>query len=236
MSQMMRRIAVITLLFASLACREKVKQYGIERQLHLPGQRVQVWAIAPAVNLSGISAVDPLLQADLVYQQLQAVHGVKVIPVNRVVEVYASLQITQAQSQEQAALVCDLLAADGLIVPAVTAYDPYNPPKLGASLQLFRRSGGYARPEGLDPRELARMASPGPTESLPSSPDLLQVVGMYDAANGSVREKLASYADGRNDPVGPLGPKEYLVSMDRFCGFAYSDLIERLMLKMQTEQ
>lgn len=233
---MMRRIAVVALLFASLACRENVKQYGIERQLHLPGQQVQVWAIAPAVNLSGISAVDPLLQADLVYQQLQAVHGVKVIPVNRVVEVYASLQISQVQSQDQAALVCDLLAADGLIVPAVMAYDPYNPPKLGASLQLFRRPGNYVRPEGIDPRELARMARPGPTESLPSPTALLQVVGMYDAANGSVREKLASYADGRNDPVGPLGPKEYLVSMDRFCGFAYSDLIERLMLKMQTEQ
>ncbi len=228
----MRSIFVLVMV-AVTGCRDAKPQYGIERQLFLPGQRVQVWAVAPAGNLSGVRDVDPLLQADIVYQQLQAVRGVKVIPVNRVVEVFASLQITQVSSDQQAALVCDLLAADGLIVPTVTAYDPYNPPKLGASIQLFAKPSNYARPEGLDPRELSRMASPGNTESLPAQAGLMQVVGIYDAATGSVREKLAEYADGRNDPAGPLGSKEYRVSMDRYCGFVYHDLIEQLMLKLQ---
>jgi hypothetical protein len=56
---------------------------------------------------------------------------------------------------------------------------------------------------------------------------------MYDAANGSVREALLVYSQGRNDPVGPLGAKEYLVSMDRFCGFAYRSLAETLLYEMR---
>ena len=51
----------------------------------------------------------------------------------------------------------------------------------------------------------------------------------FDAANGTVRDRLAAYAAGRNDPVGPLGHKEYYVKMDRYCGFAYSELIEQLI-------
>jgi hypothetical protein len=185
------------------------------------------------MDLSGMEGVDPLLQADLVYQQLQAVNGVKAIPVNRVIEVFASLEIDSIQSDQQAAIVCDLLAADGLVVPTITAFDPYNPPKLGASLQLFRKPAGHALPPGIDPRELSRMASPPPQTALPSETSLVQAVGMYDATSGSVREKLAIYADGRNDPQGPLGAREYLLNMDRYCGFVYHDLIEQLLLRLQ---
>ena len=34
---------------------------------------------------------------------------------------------------------------------------------------------------------------------------------------------------GRNDPLGPLGPKEYFVSMDRYCGFVYHELLADLL-------
>ena len=49
------------------------------------------------------------------------------------------------------------------------------------------------------------------------------------AANGSVREAVLTYAKGRNDPLGPLGSKEYLVNMDRYCGFVYHALITDLI-------
>src|ERR1700679_126616 len=83
---------------------EKPKPYGVETQTFLPVRKRQVWAIAPAVNLSGELHADPILQADLVYGQLQQVKGVVVIPVNRVVEVYQALRIVQVQSEKQAAL------------------------------------------------------------------------------------------------------------------------------------
>lgn len=231
----MKKYAALLLvaMIATIGCQKK-KEYGRERQLFLPMANTQVWAVAPVANLSGINDVDPLLQADLLYAQLQTVAGVKAIPVNRVLEVYASLQIDGVQSEKQAALVCDLLGADGLIVATVTAYDPYHPPKVGVSLQLFTRNGGAIRSSGIDPRELSRMASPGNTESLPYDAQLLQVVGIYDAANGSIREKLLSYADGRNDPIGPMGAKEYFASMDRFSSFVYHDLLEQLLPRLAT--
>lgn len=205
-------------------------QYGVERPSFMPGVKRQVWAVAPVQNLSGEKGVDPLLQADLVYQQLQQVQGLTVIPVNRTAEVFASLRLEKVQSEEQAALVCDLLGCDGLVVTSVTAYDPYNPPKLGAAVQLFRKRGDFARQAGLSPREMAKMAAPPDAGSLPRDPGLLQVVGMYDAQNGSVRSALTRYAEGRNDPVGPYAAKEYLVSMDRYCGFVYHVLIADLLV------
>ena len=214
-------------------CAEKDPPYGTEYVRRLPNNGRSIWAVAPAINLSGQREVDPLLQADLVYEQVQQVRGLTVVPVNRVVEVYAALGIDQVNSAEQAALVCDLLGCDALLVPTVTAYDPYNPPKLGASLHLFRKPGSYARPANVDPRELARAASPPAEQSVPRDGDFVQAVGMFDAANGSVREALFAYAKGRNDPTGPMGAKEYLISMDRYCGFVYQSLTGDLLRAMR---
>jgi hypothetical protein len=180
------------------------------------------------VNLSGENSVDPLLQADLVFQQLQAVNNMTVIPVNRVIEVYAALHITKVQNEEQAQLVCEQLGCEGLIIPTITIYDPYDPPKFGAALQLLRR-GAVDHPNNIDVRELTRAASPMTTEALPQHPNFIQVVGMYDATDGTVRDALLRYAKGRNDPSGPLAAKEYFVSMDRYCGFVYYTLIQQMI-------
>ena len=223
-------ILAILAAVAAAGCQEKAPVYGVEGVDRL-GARPEVWAVAPALDLSGQREVDPLLQADIAYQQLQQVRGLTVVPVNRVAEVYASLRIDRVQSAEQAALVCDLLGCDALVVPSVTAYDPYNPPKFGAALQLFRRPGSYGRDEQVDPRALSRAASPPPDASLPGAgaAEFEQAVGVFDAANGSVRAALSRYAAGRSDPAGPLGAKEYLVSMERYCGFVYHELVGQLL-------
>ena len=215
----------------SVGCAERPPEYGREFVLSLPPKRREVWAVAPAINLSGQREIDPLLQADLLYQQVQQVRGLTVVPVNRVAEVYAGLGIEQVQSAEQASLVCDLLGCDALLVPTVSAFDPYDPPKLGASLHLFRKPNTYARPANVDPRELVRRAAPPADESMPGSRDahFLQAVGMFDAANGSTRDALDAYASGRNDPLGPMGAKEYRASMDRYCGFVYAQLTADLL-------
>ncbi len=237
--KVLRSIIITTLIGAGLAplfgCQAK-PQYGTEAELYLPATKRQIWAVAPALNLSGQKEVDPLLQADVLYSQLQQVHGLTVVPVNRVVEVFAGLHLEKVQTPEQASLVCDLLGCDALVVPTVTAFDPYNPPKLGASLQVFRKPRGYARPDNVDPRELARQASLVPGKSLPAPTNqFLQSVGMFDAANGSVREALETYAHGRNDPAGPLGVKEYFVSMDRYCGFVYNSLIGDVLRQIREQ-
>ncbi len=229
----------IVMALALGGCAESDPPYGVEARLEFAGKTRQIWAVAPSINLSGYGSVDPLLQADIVYEQLQQVQGLTIIPVNRVAEVYESLKIEKVESPEQANLVCDLLGCDGLIVPTITAYDPYVPPKVGASLQLFTKPRDYARPGQIDPRDLARQATPGNAESLVSQPppgNVIQAVGMFDAANGSVREAVNAYATGRNDPVGPMGAKEYLASIDRYCGFVYHELIVQVVNRAAAKQ
>jgi len=225
-------LIVLALMGLSSGCAERVPQYGVEGQLTFPQRQREVWAVAPAINLSGYSSVDPLIQADLLYAQLQQVRGLTVIPVNRVAEIYARLKIEKIQSEQQAALVCEMLGCDRIVVPTITAYDPYVPPKIGASLQVLSRPNDWVRPASVDPRELARSAAPSEVDSLPSAPNFVQAVGMFDAANGSVRDALLRYAAGRNDPVGPMGPKEYLASIDRYCGFVYHELIEQVIARV----
>jgi hypothetical protein len=205
------------------------KPYGVESRLSMPGDRQLIWAVAPTINLSGERPVDPLLQSDIVYSELQQVNGLTIIPVDRVTEIYLALKIDKVESQSQANLVCDLLGCDGLVVPTVTEYDPYNPPKLGAALQLFTKPADYARPADVDPRELARAATPPPDAPTDSPGGVVQSVGMFDAADGSVRQDLMMYAAGRNDPNGPLAANEYLLDMDRYCGFVYHTLIAEML-------
>jgi hypothetical protein len=198
------------------------KPYGEEHALEMPGLQTDVWAVAPAINLSGHSEVDPILQADLLYQQLQSVHGLTVVPVDRVVQVYQGLNIERISSLEQAALVCDILQVDAIIVPTVTAYDPYTPPKMAASLALFRKPTDYVRPVATDALSPSGRPKGGKA-------DLKQAVGMYDAADGSTRKSLQIFAEGRTDPNGPMAEREYFLSMDRYSGYVYHQLIADLL-------
>ncbi len=223
-------LTFLTLLMLVVSgCAEKTPPYGTETRLSLVNSRHKTWAVCPAINLSGEEGVDPILQADILYQQLQQVGGITAIPVNRVVEVFANLGIQNVRSEEQAAQVCELLGCDALLVPTVTIYDPFNPPKLGASLSLMRRfSAGEAAK--VEPERLIRSASPQGQAAMPTpSSAIVQVVGMFDASNGSTRDALWQYAAGRNDPVGPFGEREYLMSMDRYNGFVYHQLLADLL-------
>lgn len=212
--------------------------YGTERRLRLPAERQQVWAVAPAMNLSGQSGVDPLLQADLLYAQLQTVRGVVAIPVNRTAEVYAGLRIGHIQTPEQAAEVCAMLGADALVVPTVTLYDPYAPPKMGVALQIFAADGTQLRggqvPGAEQVRDLTRTArDAGAALGLPdpqvASTQFLQQAGLFDASHGSTRQAALLYAKGRSDPNGPTAGREVFLVMDRYAGFVYHALLAEVM-------
>ena len=112
----MRSISACLALVLATGCARQPK-YGEERQLTLNNGTHPLWAVAPAINLSGEASVDPILQADLVFEQLGAVNNVTLIPVNKVVQVFAALRISKVESQEQASIVCEQLGCDGLIIP-----------------------------------------------------------------------------------------------------------------------
>ena len=121
----------------------------------------------------------------------------------------------------------------------VTAYDPYDPPKFGASLQVFAKPSIFTRQRNVDVRESVAVGGARPRTTCrcpPPDKGFVQAVGVFDAANGSVRDAVNEYARGRNDPVGPMGAREYLSSMDRYCGFAYHALMVDLLKQMDRRE
>ena len=150
---------------------------------------------------------------------------------NRVAEVYASLRIEQVQSAEQAALVCELLGCDALVVPTVTAYDPYNPPKFGASLQLFRKPAGYGRPEHVDPRELSRAPRAGAERVAAARRPDVRAGGRHVRRRQRLgpRRRCSATPRAATTRSGRWAPKSISSSMDRYCGFVYHELIGELL-------
>ena len=57
----MRSIIILCAALCLIGCR--TPKYGTEKQIALPGDKREVWAVAPALNLSGVSQVDPVIQA-----------------------------------------------------------------------------------------------------------------------------------------------------------------------------
>lgn len=209
-------------------CASKPPKWGHEDQLSLPPGKQQVWAVAPVLDLSG-QGVDPILQADLVFEQVQQVKGLVVVPVNRVVEAMVQLGLTRISTPDEAAMVRHAVGADALVLVSITIYDPYNPPKVGASMQIF---GGLPRGEGVDVMKLTRQAS-SDAVGVNMSPQIWQVAQLFDAANGTTRSQLRRYAAGRYDPTGPMQWREYLLSMDRYNGFVYHELTSKLLGRLR---
>src|SRR5690242_13300701 len=112
----------------------KKKPEPIESLIGSPYPNVATIAIAPAINLSGSRDVDPLAVSDALYGELQQVPGLNVIPLNRVLFAMRQLNIRTIDDPVQAQRIAEGLGAQGLVVPAVTAFDPYNPPQMGMIL------------------------------------------------------------------------------------------------------
>jgi len=64
---------------------------------------------------------------------------------------------------------------------------------------------------------------------MPQTQNMAQVVEIYDASDGSVRDEVLAYSRGRTDPNGPLGVSEITQSMDRYCAFGYHELLNELI-------
>ncbi|MGQ0626570.1 MAG: hypothetical protein ACT4PL_00530 [Phycisphaerales bacterium] len=198
-----------------------------------------LWAVAPLNNESGTSAVDALALTDTVIGKVSEVQGLATIPLNRTLAAMRALRISAIRSPEDARRVADALGADAIVVGSITAYDPYNPPKLGITLGLF--SGGKSRvmgtapsESGLDPAALQRAATEGGIKAATPRPEAESIVSTYlDANNHGVLLDLQGYAAGRHDRTGPLGWRKYLVSMDLYAEFAAFQTVERLLVAEQ---
>ena len=182
-----------------------------------------VLAVAPLRNESGVSVVDELAVSDALVGEIEQTPGVSVLPMNRTLAAMRALRMPQVETPADALALAKAAGADGLIVGSITAWHPYDPPTLGLSLGIFGRSPYMRAPPDptVDPTALKA------ARSEPETTDRHQVIGAlstvsqtFDAHNGSTRELVRAYAQGRHDPSSALTWRRYLASMGLYAKFA----------------
>jgi len=177
-------------------------------------------AVAPAINLSGSTDFDPDRFADLMASELSFAEGVSVVPVSRVLAALAADGVDRVESPAHAWALAQALGADAIIVFAVTEYDPYDPPSIGITAQLYGQepvAGGLA----LDPVALSRQPRfEGPERARGRDHLLAQTQRVFNAAHDSVVEDVKRFATIQDGADSPFGWRRYVVSQRdymRFC-------------------
>lgn len=186
-------------------------------------------AVAPAVNLSGSAAFDPERFADLMASELQYASGVSVLPVSRVLAVLASQGRSGVESPVHAQDIAEALGADAILVFAVTDYDPYSPPSIGITAQLYGARPGKGG-EQVGP---TRPPSDGAGGTMPAANAqvrlLAQTQRIFNASHDSVVAEIRAYGSRRDSGGSPYGWRRYLVSQQDFIRFCCFSTIESLL-------
>lgn len=187
-----------------------------------------LWAVAPLRNESGTTLIDGFEITDKVILAVEEVRGLRCLPLNRVIETMRSLEMAAVRTPDDAERLASALRVDGLVVGSVTAYDPYNPPRIGIALALYSTSA--ASGSNLDARALRTQATEASRQHPRSSSSPSTVVSaMLDGANHQVLMDVKTYAQGRHDDRSALGWEIYLASMDRYAQFAAHHVVDRLV-------
>jgi hypothetical protein len=203
-------------LAAALACvlpgcmgEKKQPPPPIESSISSAYPNVHTFAIAPAINLSGSRDFDQLAVSDSLFAELQQVSGLNVLPLNRTLFAMRQMGIRSIDDPAQAQRIAESLGADGLIVPAVTAYDPYNPPVIGMILQVYT------------PRT-------SPTAA-PEKQPVSQASAVFNSTNQSVLRELRDFAKGRTQYDSALQDQKFLMDSDLYLRFVSHAMVRRLM-------
>ncbi len=212
-----------------------------------PYQERRIFAVAPLINESGSLQADGFKLADHLARQLENATNVDVLPVNRTIAAMQDRGWRYIASPDQAQQLILALGADALLVGTITAYDPYDPPKLGVALELYFNPRAEQRRQTLDLRNLSKSARGD--EVLQGSPlradrPAAVVSAFFDAADPGVREALHRYAGKRGvdmdrqglDGLNPFDTEAekhastlYRISMDLYSQFVSYELSWRLL-------
>ncbi len=202
----------------------------------------RVWAIVPLRNESGSLEVNSDVLADHFVRQLQNATNIDVLAVNRTLEAMEGLHMDAVKSVSDAMKLMATLDADGLVVGTITAYDPYDPPKIGITVELYQ-SPRLERERTLDTRKLMDAT----TEAAPSPANRAHqpvsvVSGFFDAADADVRHQMQRYAYDRGatnkkdsqlfeNPLEGPDPdwRLYRISTDLYCEFVTYVMSWRLL-------
>ncbi len=191
-----------------------------------------LWAVVPLQNESGTTEAAKSNISDKVVAACEEIQGVRCVPLNRTLEAMRALKLTSVRSAAEVRALGQAMGVDGIVVGAITAYDPYTP-TLGLSLALFSRGGAMnpAQTPTLNPRSLQMSPSEGnvaASNAFREGP-VATASENLDAKNNQVLMDLKQYAKGRLDGPSALGWRRYAASMELYSEFAASHLVGRLV-------
>lgn len=189
-----------------------------------------LWAVVPPANESGVSFADTNLVADALVAKLDEVRGIACLPLNRTIAAMRAKGINAVRSPAEARALANALGADALLVGSITAYDPYDPPKLGLALAVFARDVRGTRTIA-DPMRLqaAYTDHDAPVRSQYADRPVASISEHFDGANHEVQLALQRYAAGRHEPASALGWRGMLASMSLYVEFAAHEAVGRLI-------
>lgn len=187
-----------------------------------------LWAVVPVRNESGISFADTALVGDQLVAAAEEVRGVTCLPLNRTLVAMHALEMDAVDSPRKARELARALGVDAVLVATLTAWDPYDPPKIGLAMALYPVE--MQDTESFDPRALNR-AVRDPTLDVAASHDqpITTASVLLDARNHEVLLHLEDYATGRSDPASALNWRIYTASMELYTRFAAQQAVGRLL-------
>jgi len=226
---------------------KKVTPPPLEYTIVSPYDDMRTLAIAPAINLSGSHDFDPLVVSDTLFAEMQQVQGLNVLPVNKTLLAMQRLRIHSIDDPRVAQQLAEMLGADGIVIPAITAYDPYNPPTVGMILQLYTPESHaptaakvIIKDDGMDhvrsnpdsPMIVADSVGPVAPRVVSAAPvrqPVAQVSAVFNASNQSVLHELQVFAGGRTQYDSALMEGKFMMDADQYMRFVAHAMIRRLL-------
>jgi hypothetical protein len=197
-----------------------------------PYEQRQVFAVVPMRNESGSMYADGLRLADRMTEQFTLTRQVDTVPVNRVLAAMQKLGLSDVTAKHQALRLREALGVDGLVVGSLTAYDPYDPPKLGLNVELYLDPKHPSR--AFDVRRMSRAASDRDWRIEGYAPGDQPVSALslfYDAADPAVQDRMTVFAVERGIDRGSTSTdaRLYRISTDLYSSFVAYEVCRRLM-------
>ena len=210
-------------------CQSKKEKAPVTLTVANPRLGAMTVAVAPALNLSGSADFDRNRFADLMASELSYADGISVIPVSRVLAVLAAQGRENIDSPTHAAEVAAWVGADAILVFAVTEYDPYDPPSIGISAQLYapRPGPGVGTVSANTGGEIERSATPA--DGTARARIIAETTGVIDATHESVVADVRQFAQGRTADDSPYGWRRFLVSQQAYIRFCCHVTVRNLL-------
>jgi hypothetical protein len=175
--------------------------------------------VVVAINATHNISLDVREVAEIYSAELQQFKDVNVFPAApaEAAVVYHGLTLP-----EQADRLAALLEADAALIVVIDDYQPYDHPRVGVLLMLYKAA--------------ADTAPPGPNEPIVPAKALWSLKRVYDSDVKEVADQVRAFAVDRNAQKNPLGHREYLLVTSKYLHFVADRSIRDLFSVIRKSQ